>query len=131
VSGYRVIVTGSREWTDRALLTEVLDAILAEHGALTLVHGACPRGADAMAQSWALSRDHGTSYGAVIPEPHPADWRAHGKAAGFRRNAEMVALGADVCLAFFKAGAGNRGTEHCAGLAERAGIEVRRIKSDG
>jgi hypothetical protein len=85
-----------------------------------IVHGACPSGADAMAAEWA--RDYG-----VTAEPHPADWSGCGKAAGFIRNAEMVSLGADVCLAFYKQGAGNKGTDHCASQAEKAGIPVRRV----
>jgi hypothetical protein len=39
----------------------------------------------------------------------------------------MVSLGADLCIAFYKQGAGNKGTDHCARLAERAGIPVRRV----
>ena len=126
----RVLVTGSREWTDAAGITDALDALLVNYGTLTVVHGACPRGADRIAQGWALSARHASSYGAVTPEPHPAIWRPDGvfdKTAGFRRNAEMVSLGADLCLAFYKRGAGNKGTDHCARLAENAGIPVRRI----
>lgn len=123
----RVLVTGSRDWKDRALLERELDALLAEHGALTLVHGAHPRGADSMAHNWGLNRRHASSYGAVTLEPRPADWRQHGKAAGPIRNAEMVADGADLCLAFFKEGAANKGTSNCAGLAESAGIPVKRF----
>lgn len=122
-----MLVTGSRDWTDRELLTEILDGLLAGHDVLTLVHGACLRGADAMAQMWALNRSSATSYGAVTPEPHPADWAGYGKQAGFIRNAAMVSLGADLCVAFYKQGAGNKGTDHCATQAERAGIKVRRI----
>lgn len=127
MADYRVLVTGSREWADAETLRAALDALLAEHGTLTVVHGACPRGADAMAQSWALSASQASSYGAVTPEPHPADWNGCGKQAGFIRNAEMVALGADLVLAFYKQGAVNKGTDHCASLAEKAGIPVRRF----
>jgi hypothetical protein len=56
------------------------------------VHGAA-RGADQLAD--AVARNWGWT-----PERHPADWARHGRAAGFRRNAAMVALRADVCLAF-------------------------------
>jgi hypothetical protein len=57
------------------------------------------------------------------PEPHPADWKRHGRAAGPIRNAEMVALGADVCLAL-PIGL-SPGTRGCIDLAEAAGIPVR------
>lgn len=117
---YRVLVTGSREWTDQAAIWQALADVVRQLPAdrdLVLVHGACPRGADEMAHQWACG------YGGVI-EAHPANWVKHGKAAGFRRNAEMVNLGADICLAFIKDG--SRGASHTADLAEKAGIPTRR-----
>jgi hypothetical protein len=114
----RVLVTGSRTWDDSRAVFDALAAC--NYGRVTLVHGACPRGADAMAA--AAARALGWEI-----EPHPADWERHGKSAGFRRNAEMAALGADVCLAFIRDG--SRGATHCAGLAEKAGIPVRRFTS--
>ena len=118
---FRILVTGSREWADENLIA---GALLHETSrrpsseTITIVHGDA-RGADAMAARVALH------YGWQA-EPHPADW-SYGKSAGFIRNAEMVALGAGVCLAFYKQGAGNKGTDHCASLAEKAGIPVRRF----
>jgi hypothetical protein len=120
---YRVLVTGSREWDDaQELRLALIHATALRLDSVIIVHGACPTGADALAAEWA--QDYG-----VTPEPHPADWDAYGKAAGPRRNAEMVALGADLCLAFFKRGAGNRGTSDCASQALAAGIPVRRVTS--
>jgi YspA, cpYpsA-related SLOG family len=124
---YRVLVTGSRDWEDQATVEHALDDLLARHGTLTLVHGAARKGADSMAHNWGLNRRHASSYGAVTIEPYPADWDRYGRAAGLRRNAEMVALGADVVLAFIKDG--SRGASHCAGLAEKAGIPVRRFRA--
>ena len=76
----------------------------------------------------------------MTPEPHPADWDGFGKGAGFRRNAEMVALGADLCLTFVVPCSkrdcekpephGSHGTAHCSDLAEKAGIPVRRFTSE-
>ena len=119
----RVLVTGSRTWRDRAAVTDALDGLLAEHGALTVVHGACPTGADAMAHKWALN-GRMILRTAAVSEPHPPDWQRHGKRAGVVRNAEMVALGADVCLAFIRDS--SPGASNCALLARRAGIPVQR-----
>jgi SLOG family YspA-like protein len=124
MSAYRVLVTGSREWDDmQELRYALIHATALRLDSVVIVHGACPTGADAMAAEWA--RDYG-----IRAEAHPPDWERHGrKAAGPRRNAEMVALGADLCLAFYKQGAGNKGTDHCASLAGKAGIPVRRVTS--
>lgn len=111
----RVLVTGSRDWRDENTIHEAIYAELMKDGGAVLVHGACPRGADAIADSLWL--------GDI--ERHPADWETHGKRAGFIRNHEMVALGADMCLAFIKDG--SRGAAHCADIAEKAGIPVRRF----
>jgi hypothetical protein len=69
-------------------------------------------------------------------ERHPADWQREGRQAGFLRNTRMVSLGADLCPAFIAPCAdprcrrpqphGSHGASHCADLAERAGIPVRR-----
>lgn len=134
---YRVLVTGSRDFTDERAIFHALDGVLAEYAtsvprgaswALVVVHGACPTGADRIAAKWARVRGEMWN-GRVTAEPHPADWDGLGKRAGFARNLEMVRLGADLCLAFYQQGAGNRGTGRCTQLAEQAAIPVRRITS--
>ena len=111
MADYRVLVTGSRTWEDAGVIAGVLAGHYRE-GAI-LVSGACPRGADAIAEEyWEL-------LGGKV-ERHPADWDRFGKRAGFRRNAEMVNTGASVCVAFIRDN--SRGASHCAGLARAAGI---------
>ena len=56
------------------------------------------RGADAIAAAYA-ARTPG-----YRTEAHPADWHRYGRAAGYRRNAETIALGADGCAAFVRGG---------------------------
>lgn len=121
----RILITGSRDWDDRERIHDTLQFHYLwqtmhreEDEEVVLVSGACPTGADAIAEEiW-------TSQGLPV-ERHPADWHRFGKRAGFLRNAEMVDLGANVCLAFIKNG--SKGATMTADLAEKAGIEVRRF----
>jgi len=114
----RLLVTGSRDWSDHRTIYDALYLAYVDLSSdqVVLVSGACPTGADRMAEeAWE---------GQGLPiERHPADWAAHGKSAGFRRNAEMVNLGADLCVAFHKGN--SRGTQHTIDLAHAAGIPVR------
>lgn len=133
---YRVLVTGSRSWRDWIVLVAALDHLLHKHGTICVIHGDCGHGADEMAKKWAATS---TRSRYVSEERHPADWQRHGKAAGFRRNAEMVSAGANLCLAFIDecrdpkcrrqppGRHGSHGASQCAELAEKAGIEVRRF----
>ncbi|MEV5913340.1 SLOG family protein [Streptomyces chartreusis] len=113
----RLLVTGSRSWSHVALLEGVIGEVLwlGRHRPrdVLLIHGACPRGADAIADAFA--REIGMSI-----RRHPADWDSHGKRAGFLRNAQMVSAGADLCLAFIKGG--SPGASMTANLAKKAGI---------
>jgi SLOG family YspA-like protein len=124
---YRILITGSRAWDNGQFIWQAIASTAIEFvpptKPIVIVHGACPHGADSHASAWAnLVRASGRR--PVTEERHPADWEQHGKAAGFRRNAEMVNLGADICLAFIRNG--SRGASHTAALAEQAGIPVRR-----
>ncbi|NUS45386.1 MAG: DUF2493 domain-containing protein [Mycobacteriaceae bacterium] len=114
----RVLITGSRSWTDRATIRAVLAEVWSPDA--VLVSGACPCGADAQCEACWLA------WGGRV-ERHPADWDQLGRRAGFVRNAQMVAAGADICLAFIRndsAGAG-----HTARVAKQAGIATRIFRS--
>lgn len=122
----RILVTGSRTWDDEATIEKAIaDAIswgaanwlITTNDEVTVVHGAARNGADDIAESLCVMGD-------IRTEKHPADWSRFGKSAGFKRNAEMVSLGADICLAFIKDG--SPGATHAAALAEQAGIPTRR-----
>ena len=78
----RVLVCGSRDWTNRARIHTELKRLPA---GTTIVHGCC-RGADRIAGEVAKS------LGFYVIE-FPADWDLHGKAAGPIRNSQMLAEG--------------------------------------
>lgn len=133
----RILVTGSRTWKDEEFIRGCLDALVRSDWlggnpqGWVLVHGACPEGVDAIADRWAVDRGIGR-------DPHPAKWKEFGKLAGFRRNAEMVQLGAAVCLAFLRVCEkpehekhrphGTHGAADCAAKARTAGIPVWKHK---
>lgn len=117
----RILITGSRDWTDGNAVTTALRDVWVELGSdpdAIIVHGGAS-GADTLA--WKAAAAMGLSV-----EVHPADWKRHGKKAGPLRNAAMVNAGADVCVAF-PLGT-SKGTWGCVKLAEAAGIPVRIIR---
>jgi hypothetical protein len=119
---YKVIVCGSRYYEDRDRINSVLDALAArkgKHNMLLIVGGAV--GADELARQWAVSRkvDHRVMY---------ADWETQGKGAGPQRNKRMLSKKPKLVLAFRVNLPGeNRGTDHMAGIAEKAGVMVKRF----
>lgn len=123
----RILITGSREITFRSTVADALAAAWVELGSVpdtVCVHGTA-RGAESIAGQTANDNPD-----RLVEERHPANWRPEGpdgivdRGAGYRRNELMISLGADVCIAFFKRGAGNRGTTHCRNAALAAGIRV-------
>jgi hypothetical protein len=119
----RILITGDRNWKCFALAHRILARLVARHGtALTIVHGSAT-GVDTAFHEAAM--DHGVGI-----EPHPADWTAHGKAAGPRRNEAMVSAGAVLCLAVHRDLKASKGTLGCVRLALKAGIPVYLLDSE-
>lgn len=119
----RVLITGSRDWTDFETIFKALDDALSLASGrgvpLRVVHGAA-RGADSIAQAW---YDDRKAKGVDVQiERHPAKWTTLGKRAGTVRNLEMIALGAEMCLAFPLPE--SIGTRHCMRHAQLNGIPV-------
>ncbi len=120
---YRVLVTISRAWGRWDIPIREFRLIDAAHRGVLLVHGGAPHG------DRDLARIAHSLFG-WPEEVHPALWRPNGiynPQAGLLRNRVMVERGADECLAFIRDG--SRGATHCAGLAEEAGIPVRRFRA--
>lgn len=117
----RALITGSRDWRDGELIWKLLEIGKRRCTRLTVVHGDCPTGADHIADLIAYCMD-------LPVEKFPADWRRHGRRAGYVRNAEMVKTKPDLCLAFIRNK--SRGASMCADLAEKAGIPTHRYTED-
>lgn len=112
----RILVTGSRKWVDQDVIFAALQSHLGNEKEAIVVHGACPSGADKIAQAWVDLQP------GIEGEPHPAEWERYGRAAGVIRNEEMVKLGADLCLAFPLGE--SFGTRDCMMKAKNTGIQV-------
>jgi hypothetical protein len=135
----RVIVTGDRNWYAPELAEKVVNRLRLRFGrGLVIVHGA----ATGIDQSFAEACD---KLG-VAHEPHPARWddldapgavirqdkhrRRYNANAGPARNAEMVAAGAGMSVAFHRRLAWSRGTNDCVRRAIEAGIPTYLIESE-
>lgn len=140
---YRILVTGSRTWDDWEMVRRAFRALEQRDDfnpwkfPVTLVHGGA-EGLDKIA-GYLAQWEFGWNV-----EVHPAKWQTHDyvgpgykcpewhrkmrtcKMAGHRRNAEMVAARADVCIAFIRNG--SPGATGCANLAENSNIPTKRIE---
>ena len=107
----RVLVTGTRNYSDVGTLNAVLDDIRP----VVVIEGAA-RGADDLAHEWAVSRG-------VQNDRFPANWRQYGRAAGPIRNKQMLVEGIpDLVVAFPESG--GRGTQNMMKQALKAGVPV-------
>lgn len=125
----KVLVTGSRNWTDWELVYTELGALFSlSPGEFMVIHGGCPSGADAHADDWYVKMyECGMPVQRKVFPVTSLVWQQYGKVAGPMRNSEMVKFGADVCLAFIKDK--SRGASDCASKAENAGIRTVRFKA--
>jgi hypothetical protein len=124
----KVLVTGARNWTNAAAIERELKKL--PPGTI-IVHGACPTGADALADKIAMK------LGFKIRR-YPADWDGERErtgtpcAAGPKRNSAMIkaehsdedGVPIDKGLAFSLDLSRSRGTRDCVTKARRAGIGV-------
>lgn len=126
---FRLLTTSSRSWPDPHALWGAVGSAITKHlpngGVITVVHGGCRTGGDHHTHLWCQQPICDPGY-RVVEEVHPADWERYGKAAGPIRNQAMVALGADLVLAFPLPGARSlsRGTWDCVDRARIAGLRV-------
>ncbi len=113
----RLLVCGDRNWSDRAYLNEILDAITKLWSVDVVIEGEAP-GADTLSRQWAEARG-------IPVDPYPARWDSFGKAAGPIRNAKMLHEGKpDLVVAFHPDLSKSAGTANMVKQATRAGVGV-------
>lgn len=122
---FRIVVTGSRHWTDaatihRKLRYTVLTALADSADEVVIIQGGA-EGADAIALAWAkkLGLPHETFEARWAVPPRRGD------PAGPERNKRMIDAGAHIVLAFpFGDRTTSPGTWNCIDLAAVRGIPV-------
>lgn len=111
----KLIVAGSRDFTDYEFLKKTLDKLLINQTDIEIVCGMA-RGADLLGKRYAEER------GYPVKEM-PANWDL-GKRGGYIRNREMAQYGTHL-VAFWN---GSKGTGHMIDLAKEFGLPTRVIK---
>ena len=110
----RIIFSGSRRWDNRKVVKRVIKSLPKNS---VVVHGGAP-GLDSIAHSLALK------YGLAL-EVHHAEGGRGGRAAGPKRNQQMIDAGADTVYAFPVSE--SKGTWDLVNKARSAGIPVNII----
>ena len=106
----RLVVCGGRDFGDWRMMEAVLSNF---GGAVELAHGGA-RGADVMSGDYARRRGWPVTV-------YEADWKAHGRGAGPRRNQRMLDdFHPDLVIAF----PGGKGTADMVARCRRQGVEV-------
>ena len=120
----KILVCGSRVWTARAPIERELRRL----SPTVVIHGAHWDGADAIAETVAYELG-------ITIRAYPANWKKFGRAAGPKRNQEMIdkehlqAEPIDVCLAFAENFSAAHGTSDMRRRAITAGIRVESFES--
>ena len=117
-----ILICGGRDFTDKSLLDATLSELFETFNpSETLVIVGDANGADALAAQWALKNWYSISR-------HYADWDAHGRSAGPKRNSEMVAELMQYedrrCIAF----PGGTGTADTVSKCKQRNVKVKQIK---
>ena len=113
--GTLVAVAGGKEATDAGKIIGQLDKLKTKYADVVLVHGGGP-GAEKIAAGWA--ERNGVHQ--IVCKP---DWDAHGRAAPFRRNDELLSLLPKGVIAFPGSGI----TDNLVDKAKTLGIPVQRV----
>lgn len=107
----KTIIAGSRTITDYAIVEEVIKESGFE---ITKVISGMAKGVDTLGERWA----HYNNIGIHLC---PADWKKHGKKAGYIRNIEMADI-ADALIVIIENK--SRGSSHMLSIAKERGLLI-------
>ena len=113
----KVIIAGSRNFTDYKKLCKICNHILQDQTDIEIVSGAYYKGADKLGEQYAAEKG-------FLLTKFSADWKSYGKAAGPKRN-EQMANYANALIAFWDGK--SKGTKHMVEVAKRRGLKVKLI----
>ena len=115
---FKVIIAGSRSFTDFELLCRTMDYMLSKkvsEGYKIIIISGTSKGADRLGEQYAKLR----GYEVILM---PADWETYGKRAGYVRNEAMANI-ADALVAFYNGT--SSGTRHMIDIAKEKGLPYK------
>ncbi len=110
----KVIVAGSRDFSNYDLLKKELDKICKSGYDVEIVSGTA-RGADTLGEQYA--EENKLPLKMFLP-----DWDKHGKSAGYMRNREMAEY-ADACIVFWDGS--SKGSRHMIDIAKELKLPTK------
>ncbi|GJG37862.1 DUF2493 domain-containing protein [Prevotella lacticifex] len=117
---YGIIIAGGRDFDDYSLLQSkclpIIERQMVNHDVIIMSGHA--KGADMLGERFA--EEHGLKL-----EVYPADWKAHYRSAGFRRNEQMGDI-ANGLIAFWDGE--SHGTKHMIEYAKSKGLDVNVVR---
>ena len=117
---YGIIIAGGRDFDDYSLLQSkclpIIERQMVNHDVIIMSGHA--KGADMLGERFA--EEHGLKL-----EVYPADWKAHYRSAGFRRNEQMGNI-ANGLIAFWDGE--SLGTKHMIEYAKSKGLDVNVVR---
>jgi hypothetical protein len=115
---FKVIIAGSRTFTDYDLLVESCDKLLTnKHPNVEIVNGGAS-GADRLGGRYAIQKGYKMKH-------FPADWERFGRSSGFIRNKEMAEY-ADAAIVFWDGV--SKGSKHMIDLAQKQGLTTKVVR---
>ena len=113
---FRVIIAGSRTFTDYAFLKSKMDLLLSKTNQDISILCGKARGADTLGERYAKEKGYKIEY-------FPADWDKYGKSAGVIRNKKMASSGADALVVFWDGK--SKGSLNMISVAKEYGLQIR------